>query len=106
MGILTKNYVVTMEDGSKWAVPVRFIAEHRAKYFAEKDGVSIAESLNEDTAPLFDSDDYEIHDWAANNLNFSDVKDVAKMISSPDVDYENGWANGEYEIQEQGHENK
>lgn len=104
MGILTKNYVVTMEDGSRWAVPVRFIAEHRAKYFAEKDGVSIAESLNEDTSPLFEEDDYEIHDWAANNLNFSDVKNVAKMISPADVDYEDGWANGEYEIQEPSHD--
>ncbi|WP_168377819.1 hypothetical protein [Acinetobacter cumulans] len=100
MGILTKNYVVVMEDGSKWAVPVRFIAEHRAKYFAERDNVSIAESLNEDTSPLFEEDEYEIHDWAANNLNFSDVKGVAKMVSPPDVDYEDGWANGEYEIQE------
>lgn len=104
MSILTKNYVVTMEDGSKWAVPVRFIAEHRAKYFAGKDGALLEESLEEDTIPLFDEDDYEIHDWAANNLNFSDVNDVAKMISPPDVDYEDGWANGEYEIQEQSHE--
>lgn len=100
MDILDKNYIVEMEDGSKWAVPVRFIAEHRAKYFSEKDGVSLEESLEEDTVPLFDEDEYEIHDWAANNLNFSDVKDVAKMISPPDVNYEDGWANGEYEIQE------
>ena len=100
MSILDKNYVVEMEDGSKWAVPVRFIAEHRAKYFAEKDGGLLEESLEEDTVPLFDENDYEIHDWAANNLNFSDVKHVAKQIGMPDVDYEDGWANGEYEIQE------
>ena len=104
MSNFDKNYVVEMEDGSKWAVPVRFIAEHRAKYFAEKDEVSLEKSLKEDTIPLFDEDDYEIHDWAANNLNFSDVKHVAKQIGMPDVDYEDGWANGEYEIQEQGHD--
>ena len=104
MSNFDKNYVVEMEDGSKWAVPVRFIAEHRAKYFAEKDGFSLEESLAEDTIPLFDEDDYEIHDWAANNLNFSDVKHVAKQIGMPDVDYEDAWANGEYEIQEQSHD--
>jgi len=64
MSVLNKNYVVEMEDGSKWAVPVRFIAEHRAKYFAEKDGVSVEESLNDDTIPLFDEDDYEIQESA------------------------------------------
>ncbi|OTG93622.1 hypothetical protein B9T24_14225 [Acinetobacter sp. ANC 4654] len=104
MSILDKNYVVEMEDNSKWAVPVRIIAEHRAKYFAKKDGISLEESLNDDTVPLFESNDYEIHDWAANNLNFSDVQHVAKQIGMPDVDYEDGWANGEYEIQEQSHE--
>ncbi|WP_445344797.1 hypothetical protein [Acinetobacter bohemicus] len=98
MSILDKNYVVEMEDGSKWAVPVRIIAESRASYYADADDISVEESLNDDTVPLFESSTYEIHDWAANNMNWKDVVKHAFQISPPEVDYEDGWVNGSYEI--------
>jgi hypothetical protein len=98
MDILDKKYVVEMEDGSKWAVPVRIIAESRAAYYADADDISVEESLNDDTVPLFESDNYEIHDWAANNMNWKDVAKHAVQISPPNVDYEDGWVNGAYEV--------
>lgn len=98
MSILDKNYIVTMPDESKWAVPVRIIAENRAKYYAGVDEISFEESLITDTVPLFESDDYEIHDWAANNMNWRDVKEHAIQLERPNLDYEYGWANADYEV--------
>lgn len=99
MSILDKKYVVEMEDGSKWAVPVRLIAEDRAKYFADLEySGNVEESLKDDTIPLFESDDYEIHDWASNNLNWDEVKAHAIQVKAADVDFQEGWVNGEYSI--------
>ena len=93
---------ITMPDGAKYDVPTEIIARNRAKYYADKefDG-DIERSLAEDTLPLFQSDDYEIHDWAANNMNWSDVKDHATLASLPEdseASHQEGWINGEYEI--------
>ncbi|AQZ81534.1 hypothetical protein BUM88_07885 [Acinetobacter calcoaceticus] len=104
MSILDQNYIVTMPDESKWAVPVRIIAESRAKYYAGVDEVTVEENLNDDTVPLFESDHYEIHDWAANNMNWRDVKEHAVQIERPSLDYEEGWANGDYEVKAESEE--
>lgn len=98
MSILDKNYVVEMEDGSKWAIPVRIIAENRASYYAHCDDISIEESLNNDTIPLFESSAYEIHDWASGNMNFKDVVKHATQVSPSQINYEDGWCNGPYEV--------
>ena len=89
---------VTMPDGSVWGVPVSVIAASRAAYYAPEFGGDLERSLKEDTLPLFAEDDYEVADWAANNMNWSDVSAVAKLISSGSVDFEDGWANGEKEV--------
>lgn len=98
-----KNYIVEMDDGSKWAVPVMQIARSRAEYYAvergEFDG-DIMKSLEEDTLPLFQADPYEIHDWASGNMNWEDVADSAKLIENQDrtPDFQDGWMNGEWEV--------
>lgn len=93
---------ITMPDGAKYDVPTEIIARNRAKHYADKefDG-DIERSLTEDTLPLFQSDDYEIHDWAANNMNWSDVKDhatLASLTEDSEASHQEGWINGEYEI--------
>lgn len=98
MSILDNEYIVKMPDGSKWSVPIVVIAEHRAKIYAEIDGISFENSLNDDTIPLFEEDPYEIHDWASNNMNWNYVKIYAIRIDSPDVDFQEGWINGDWEI--------
>lgn len=99
MSILEKYLMVQMPDESKWAVPIRLIAEDRASAYAKHDEISFDESLNEDTVPLFESDDYEIHDWAANNMNWNEVKEHAICVETDhETDYQEGWCNGEYTI--------
>ncbi len=101
MSILDKQYVVTMDDGSEWAVPMRLIAENRAKYYAEHEyNGDLQESLKDDTLPYFTQSAYAIHDWASNNMNWHEVQPHAVMIKAPDVDFQDGWVNGAYSIRE------
>lgn len=99
MDILDKRYVVEMPNGERWSVPVRLIAEHRAKHYAHEFDDDLAKSLIEDTGPLFDQDEYEIEDWARNNMNWDDVSSKAKMLATGETDYQEGWVNGDVEIQ-------
>jgi len=93
---------VTMPDGSKWDIPAKPIAEERARYYAKSD-------TGKESGPEFDKvfnelvedaleDTYEIIDWASNNMNWSDVKDVAKKVSDMEIDFQEGWVNGEKEV--------
>ena len=36
--------------------------------------------------------------WAANSMNWSDVKDKATCVKKPDVDFVDGWCNGEWKV--------
>lgn len=106
MSIENKFLKVTMPDGSKWKVPVRIIAEDRARYYFEdrKEFKSLEESLRKDTLPLFEEDECEIEDWASNNMNWEDVEKYAEQIKSSKMNYEDfqeGWINGEKEIIEE-----
>lgn len=96
--LLGAFYTVAMPDGSVWGVPVRAIAVNRANYYAEEFNNDAQESMAKDTLPLFESDLKEIRDWAANNMNWSDVSSYAVTMTPADVDYEDGWCNGEYKI--------
>lgn len=90
-----KVYQVTMEDGSKWQIPLVVIAMDHAKYYAKADEVSYTESY-ENTCALFRDDDYEAKDWARGNMNWSDVVQNAIMVQGPEaVDHQEGWINGE-----------
>lgn len=78
-----------MPDGSKWGVPVEVIARNRAAYYAHEFDGDVERSLKEDTLPLFESDDYDVEDWASNNMNWSDVAQHAKKIQeAPAPDFQ------------------
>lgn len=99
--ISTSDYVVTMSDGTRWKVPVIHIAMNRAEYFAYEFNNDVTRSLNEDTLPLFRADTFEIHDWAANNMDWCDVIDVARRVADTqdsEADYDDGWMNGTWDI--------
>lgn len=86
-----------MPDGTLWAVPVMVIAEHRATAYQKEFGDNLERSLNEDTLPLFACDEFEINDWAQNNMSWKMVEPHAVEIETlgPDpVDFEGGWCNG------------
>lgn len=96
----TATLEVTMPDNSVWVVPVEIIARNRAEHYAHEFGGDVERSIAEDTMPLFRSDDYEIQDWAANNMNWDDVQYAAwrKVDAPPTVDYQEGWVNGQKRV--------
>ena len=103
MSVLEKEFVVTMPDGSRWAVPVAVIALDRAKYYADIDfNGDQVKSIQEDTGPLFEGDHEEISEWASNNMNWDDVLQYAVRLASPPppCDFQEGWVTGEWKIEE------
>ena len=100
---MKKHLRVEMPDGSKWVVPVEVIARDRATQYADEFNGDIELSLKKDTLPLFESDEYEIEDWATNNMNWSDVVDEAtelKRSPEDEVDYQEGWVDGDKDFVE------
>ena len=96
---MEKLYVVTMSDGSKWGVPAEIIAKNKAEYYAKNDrGTSYEEEYGA-MMQWFDENDYEFADWAKNNMDWDYVKDFAVRLPGEDndVDWQDGWVNGEYE---------
>jgi hypothetical protein len=90
-----KLLVITMPDGSQWGVPVDIIANNRALHYAHEFDGNLQRSLDEDTRPLFESDDYAIEDWAANNMNWSDFDGCHYKIKDADPpDFQEAWVNG------------
>lgn len=86
---------IEMPDGSKWDVPIQAIVDSRDAFYADDHEDTIG-GIRANTL-----DASEIHDWAANEMNWSDVKEWA--VRAPDakpkpVNWEEGWANGEKEV--------
>lgn len=99
--LFKKLIYVDMPDGITYALPVEVIARHRAEYYSHKDyDGNITESLRMDTVPLFLADDFEILDWAQNNMNWSDVKDKAHMLKkkATNDEFEEAWVNGDHKV--------
>jgi hypothetical protein len=80
---MNRVLTVAMRDGSVWAVPVSVIAEERARAYASEFEGDLERSLAEDTLPLFRDSEYEIKDWAVNNMNWSDVAHAAYLLRPP-----------------------
>lgn len=96
--IYNKYMTIEMPDSSVWKVPVAIIADHRAECYKSEFGGDHTRSLKEDTLPLFEEDHYNIEDWAANNMNWSDVVAHAQIVRQGECDYEDGWCNGDKNI--------
>lgn len=95
---MKKYYKIKMSNGKQYKIPVAVIANDRAKYYAKEFDGDLEKSLNEDTIPLFESDEYEIEDWAKNNMNWHEVLPHAiRIYESDSYDYESGWINAEVE---------
>ncbi len=88
------KFRVEMPDGSIWEVPVQIIADSRDEYYS---------SDQEDTIGSIRAGDltnYEITDWAGNNMNWEDVSGFAIEVprKTKAVDWNEGWSNGEKKI--------
>ncbi len=101
---LFKKFIfIDMPDCLTYCIPVEVIARNRAKYYAHEYDGDVIQSLIDDTIPLFLEDDYEIKDWAKNNMNWKEVEKFAVIVGKPDIDdydYQDTWVNGEFKILE------
>ena len=79
-------------DGSTWAVPVQVVVDSRDENYREDEEDTIRYILEGGLS------EYEIHDWASNNMNWEDVEPFAHQVSPPEVDMQEGWVNGEWTI--------
>ena len=96
-----KALLVTMPDGSEWAVPLEVIAKDRAEHYADEFNGDVQRSLDEDTMPLFESSPYDVADWASGNMNWEDVESVAiEHTPAPPMDFQEGWVKGEKRVAE------
>ena len=103
MSIENKFLKVSMPDGSKWKVPVRIIIENRAIYASKKLNTPLEIAIQY-TISLFEDDEYEIEDWASNNMDWEDVEKYAERIKDKGLsqeDLQEGWVNGAKEIIEE-----
>lgn len=96
---------ITMSNG-KYDVPLEFVAKHRAEIYAKKDADdgegTYEENLKNEIAFVM-SDDYEGIDWLSNNMDWADVKDIAKKVEEqPEADLNDEFCNAEKEIMDHG----
>ena len=94
-----KVLTVEQKDGSLWGVPVYVIARDRAKHYASEFGGDVERSLAEDTLLLFEASPHEVKEWAANQMNWSDVARYARKIKdAPPPDFQEAWMTGAIDV--------
>ena len=98
-----KKFKITNSQGVVAEFPAHLVANSRAHYYASVD-------FNQEADPdgwkggfqhEFDytlSDDDELLDWAANNMNWEDVADEAVIVHTPEIERDMADAWGEFEI--------
>lgn len=91
-----------------YRIPAEVIADSRAAYFATHD---TSETTPHD-APEWQriyaeeleftlGDEYELADWASNNMNWSDVSGCAvRVVDTPLPDYNDEWTNAEKNVKD------
>lgn len=95
-----KHMTMTLENGEVWGVPVAMIARNRAAHYAKEFDGNVERSLAEDTIPLFNSSDYDIQDWAVNNMNWGDFNGhQVKLKNGQGIDFQEAWMNAEKGLQ-------
>ena len=93
---------VTFSDGMVYDIPAELIAKARAEYYAKLDadrGEDYTKVYNEELKNAL-KDDYELSDWAFNNMDWVDVSAYAVMVAQENkfVDYKKEWVNVKNEI--------
>jgi len=100
---MSKFLVVTFSDNSRWKVPAKFIARDRAAYYAKLDseceGADYDEVYKIELDFMLD-DNFELTDWAANNMNWSEVLPVASRLPDGECDYGKEWTNADMKVME------
>lgn len=94
-----KKIYVDMPDGLTYAIPVMVVAEHKGYRMAKYHNDDFYTAMVKEVLPEFENDNYQIKDWAKNNMNWQDVKKEAIVLKRKvECDYQEYWVNGEFEI--------
>lgn len=100
---MKKPYIkVTFSNGKCFGIPAKVVAEHRAKYYADKDPDTTYEeeidfllgSKTLGTGP----DEFEIIDWAKNDMNWNELQRHAEELESEEPNYDDEWTNADSEV--------
>lgn len=88
------QFIVQMPDYSYWGVPCQIIVDSRDEYY-KKDKEDTVKYIRRNTLS-----EYEISEWASNNMDWKDVKEYAVFIKKDEeeFDFQEGWTNGDNEI--------
>lgn len=99
----SKFIIIAFSDGD-YKIPADIIAKDRAKYYAELDserGDGEYDEIYKEEYEYTMNDNYELIDWAENNMDWSDISDQAERISiSDDVDHNYEWINANKRVEE------
>ncbi len=96
---MDKCLKVRFPNGDLFVVPARVIAEDRAKYYSTVDGYDKGSNEWEAEVQNALNDEFEIYDWAGNNMDWADLVPYAKKIEDlTDLDYEDEWSEAKLEI--------
>jgi hypothetical protein len=79
---------LTLPDGSVLAIDGHVVAHDRATYYSSRD----ADTTYTDEYEFTITDDYELEDWAVNQMNWDDVKGTSRLVSpAPPADWDIIW---------------
>jgi hypothetical protein len=94
-----KFLIVKFHKGVTYKIPAVFIARNRAYYYKEVDGYEEDSQEYLDEVNFALEDEFELFDWVHNNMNWSDLKDVAIRFKEEDeFDPEEEWDEGNHTI--------
>jgi hypothetical protein len=90
-----------MTNGEVWEIDARPIAENRAKYYSVRDSERpglgsepnmLPEDIYREEYEYTLSSDYEIMDWAQNNMNWDELLPHAKKVQdAPAATFQSLW---------------
>ena len=101
---MAKKILVEFSDGKVYAIPAEFVANARAKYYADLD---VKKGAKETFAEIFQQefefamkDDDELLDWLEGDMNWEDVREVAELynIDYKPVIYDDEFSDAEKEV--------
>ena len=91
-----KALIVHFEGGNSFSIPAEFVANNRANYYYQVDPTT---NYTEEMEYAL-ADEFELVEWAQNNLDWVDVEDVAFPYWPEQIDesYAVQWVNAEMEV--------
>lgn len=89
---------VVFSNGEVYKVPATIVAKDRANYYAKNTKDDAKEVYEEELQNTL-NDDFEIIDWAQNNMNWEEVAEHAvRFYDESKIDFHKEWISNELDI--------